>query len=55
MDMVKMMDLFCIYEYTIKQCSGFCKYTNVSVMKKKIKGNNMLNVNKKYVMFMGNT
>ena len=34
-------DRFVLYEYIIKQCSSFCKYTNISVMKKKIKENNM--------------
>ena len=28
-------DGFVLYEYIIKQCSSFCKYTNISVMKKK--------------------
>ena len=28
-------DEFVLYEYIIKQCSSFCKYTNISVMKKK--------------------
>ena len=27
-------DGFVLYEYTIKQFSSFCKYTNISVMKK---------------------
>ena len=27
-------DGFVLYEYTIKQCSIFCKYTNISVIKK---------------------
>ena len=27
-------DEFVLYEYIIKQCSSFCKYTNISVMKK---------------------
>ena len=27
-------DGFVLYEYMIKQCSSFCKYTNISVMKK---------------------
>ena len=30
-------DGFVLYEYIIKQCSSFCKYTNISVMKKKVK------------------
>ena len=28
-------DGFVFYEFIIKQCSSFCKYTNISVMKKK--------------------
>ena len=28
-------DGFVLYEYIIKQFSSFCKYTNISVMKKK--------------------
>ena len=43
-------DGFALYEYIIKQCSSFCKYTNIS-----IKENNMSTVNRKYTMFMGNT
>ena len=27
-------DEFVLYEYIIKQCSSFCKHTNISVMKK---------------------
>ena len=27
-------DGFVLYEYTIEQFSSFCKYTNISVMKK---------------------
>ena len=27
-------DGFVLYEYIMKQCSSFCKYTNISVMKK---------------------
>ena len=27
-------DGFVLYEYIIKQCNSFCKYTNISVMKK---------------------
>ena len=27
-------DGFVLYEYLIKQCSTFCKYTNIRVMKK---------------------
>ena len=30
-------DGFVLYEYIIKQCSRFCKYTNISVMKKNVK------------------
>ena len=30
-------DGFVLYEYIIKQCSSFCKYTNISVMKKRSK------------------
>ena len=48
-------DGFVLYEYIIKQCSSFCKYTNISVMKKKFKENNISTVNRKYVMLMGNT
>ena len=49
-------DEFVLYEYLIKQCSSFCKYTDLSVMKKKkIKENKMSTKNRKYVMFMGNT
>ena len=29
-------DGFVLYEYIIKQCSSFCKYTNISFMKKKM-------------------
>ena len=28
-------DEFVLYEYIIKQCSTFCKYTSIGVMKKK--------------------
>ena len=27
-------DEYVLYEYIIKQCSSFCKHTNISVMKK---------------------
>ena len=27
-------DGFVLYEYIIKQCSSFCKYTNISLIKK---------------------
>ena len=30
-------DGFVLFEFIIKQCSSFCKYTNISVMKKNIK------------------
>ena len=30
-------DGFVVYEYMIKQCSSFCKYTNISVMEKRSK------------------
>ena len=30
-------DGFVLYEYIIKQCSSFCKYTNINVMKFKKK------------------
>ena len=30
-------DEFLLYEYIIKQCSSFCKYTNISVMEIKVK------------------
>ena len=43
-------DGFVLYEYIIKQCSSFWKYT-----KQKIKENNMSTVNRKYVMFVGTT
>ena len=50
-------DGFVLHEYIIKQRNSFCKYTNISDIKKhykKPKENNMLTVNRKYVMFMGN-
>ena len=47
-------DGFVLYEYIIKQCSSFCKYTNISFMKKKCQIKNMSTVNRKYVLFMGN-
>ena len=37
-----------VYEYLIKQWCSFCKYTNISVMKKRIKENSMSTVNRKY-------
>ena len=40
-------DGFFFNEYKIKQFSSFCKYANISVMKKKIKENNMSTVNRK--------
>ena len=46
MDTVKTMDFF-FNEYIIKQLSSFCKYTNISVMKKKMKENNMSTLNRK--------
>ena len=30
-------DGFVLYEYIIKQCSSFCKYSNICVMGKKVK------------------
>ena len=48
-------DEFVLYEYIIKQCSSFYKYTNISVMKKM--SNKITYVNSKqkmYVLFMGN-
>ena len=46
-------DGFVLYEYIIKQFISFCKYTNISVMKKsQIKYH--VNINRKYVLFMGN-
>ena len=43
-------DGFVLYEYIIKEYSSFCKYTNISVMKK-MKKNNMSAVNRKYAMY----
>ena len=48
-------DGFVLYENTLNNAVVFCKYTNISVMKKKIKENDMSTVNGKYVMLMGNT
>ena len=48
-------DGFVLYEYIIKQCSSFCKYTIITIMKKKIEENIISTVNRKYIMFMGNT
>ena len=46
-------DGFVLYEYIIKQFISFCKYTNISVMKKsQIKYH--VNINRKYVLFIGN-
>ena len=30
-------DEFVLYDYIIKQCSSFCKYTSISVIKKRSK------------------
>ena len=40
-------DGFVLYECIIKRCSSFCKYTNISVIQKKIKENNMSTLNRK--------
>ena len=48
-------DGYVLYEYIIKQCSNFSKYTKYQRYEKKIKENNMSTLNRKYVMCMGNT
>ena len=47
-------DEFVLYEYIIKKCSSFYKYTNISVMEKCQIIYNMSTVNRKYVLFIGN-